>query len=309
MRIRSTIITFSAASFTEARSRARSASSAAPPVRGRVPLIGAVVTRSPARCRNSSGLAPTAARSGVTTSAARAGATGSTSRAHASCGSPSSRTSSRVAMLAWKISPRRISVTHRSTAARCASRSGHRVTAIRAVRSGAGRARSAHSCVYRRSAEPVSGCTAPGSSGRPGSGAPPATSASNHQRSPSCRSTSRYQDSTAVGRAPGGAWSRSPNQPPPTAPPVSAPGLAAGPADRGGASSTANGSAPSGAVSTGSVATSAPHDQLPPKATSRGRWASRRTAAATPDGATPSGTGTRCSPVRAGAVEVTGRAC
>ncbi|WP_226352753.1 hypothetical protein [Pseudonocardia sp. ICBG601] len=87
------------------------------------------------------------------------------------------------------------------------------------------------------------------------------------------------------------------------------PGVACGLADRGGASSTANGSAPAGAVNTGSVATSAPQDQLPPKATSRGRWASRRTAAATPDGATSAGIGTRCSPVRAGAVEVTGRAC
>jgi hypothetical protein len=60
LRIRSTIITFSAASFAERRNACAPALSSAG--RGQVPLIGDVTTSRPRRRRNSSGLKLATAR-------------------------------------------------------------------------------------------------------------------------------------------------------------------------------------------------------------------------------------------------------
>ena len=82
-RSRSTIITCSAASFSDARS------SAAPP-RGRVPLIGIVRIRSPRRARKSSGEADTTAQSSVTNASGWSGRSGAR-RAASARGSPAKR--------------------------------------------------------------------------------------------------------------------------------------------------------------------------------------------------------------------------
>ena len=114
LRIRSTIITFSARSFAD-----RESASPAPLSRGAVPLIGSVSTCRPRRRRKSSGEALHSAPHGPATSAAWRGASARVVRANRSSGSPDQRPSRRRQMLAWKISPSAIRSRQAATASGC----------------------------------------------------------------------------------------------------------------------------------------------------------------------------------------------
>ena len=117
LRTRSTIITFSARSFSERSSPSRSAAAEAGSTgRGRVPLIGALRTRRPWRSRNSSGERLATAPDGSEMYAARSGRRRDTARAKRSSGSPLRRDSKRVQMLAWNRSPAWIRSRHAPTA-------------------------------------------------------------------------------------------------------------------------------------------------------------------------------------------------
>jgi hypothetical protein len=125
LRIKSTIITFSARSLTERSSIARSRRAASSPAgRGRVPLIGCESTLGPVRRRNSSGDKLATAPSGVRMKAAYGGSSRVTARQNASSGSPPNSASSRRQMFAWKMSPRRMQLTVWRTADRCSSADG-----------------------------------------------------------------------------------------------------------------------------------------------------------------------------------------
>ncbi|AXY50989.1 hypothetical protein YT1_1553 [Rhodococcus ruber] len=95
LRTRSTIITFSATSLTDARNRAGSA-----PI-GSVPLIGLDVTRSPWRARNNSGDRDATAPQSPATYAARAGAVRSIPSAKKCSGLPDQAPVKRVHTHAW----------------------------------------------------------------------------------------------------------------------------------------------------------------------------------------------------------------
>jgi hypothetical protein len=101
LRIRSTIMVFSARSLPDAAS----SSPAACGPTAAVPLIGEVSTSSPVRRRNSSGDRLTTAPSGLSTKAARAGSSAATPAQKTSSGSPVKDASSRAHRLAWKMSP------------------------------------------------------------------------------------------------------------------------------------------------------------------------------------------------------------
>ena len=108
-RSRSTIITCSAASFSDARS-----SAAAP--RGRVPLIGIVRIRSPRRARKSSGEAETTAQSPLTKGS---GCSGRSGKASASArGFPANGAWRCWTTLTWYTSPRAIASRTSSIASR-----------------------------------------------------------------------------------------------------------------------------------------------------------------------------------------------
>jgi hypothetical protein len=117
LRIRSTIMTFSARSFAAPASSARCASApSASAGRGRVPLIGAVRTVSPVRATNSSGDRLATAPHGPASHAARSGASAATPRVKRSTASPSSSACRRSDRLAWKRSPAAIRSRQASTA-------------------------------------------------------------------------------------------------------------------------------------------------------------------------------------------------
>ena len=121
LRIRSTIITFSARSFTDAARAARVSSARLPSrpsasTRGAVPLIGSVTTSRPLRRRNSSGeRLQTAPHSPAITPPWR-GSSVPAVRAKRSSGSPFHSASSRRQRFAWKISPAAIRSRHSSIA-------------------------------------------------------------------------------------------------------------------------------------------------------------------------------------------------
>jgi hypothetical protein len=170
LRTRSTIITFSARSFSDA------SSSAWPPA-GRVPLIGALRTVRPERVRNTSGERLATVPHGPATNAARSVGSASAAVANRSNASPSSRPERRMQRLAWNRSPARIRVRHASTAAAWPRGDGvQRQSRVENARGGRGAAIRAASSSRRLAI----------ASARSG-----VTSASNHHR-PAASSRSRW---------------------------------------------------------------------------------------------------------------------
>ena len=125
LRIRSTIITFSARFLADRSSspRCRRARRSHDDRRC-VPLTGRDNTVLPFLRRNSSGDRLATAPSGTRMKAAYGGCRTATAWQNASSGSPSKAAPSRRQMFAWKMSPRRMYSTARLTAALCSAAEG-----------------------------------------------------------------------------------------------------------------------------------------------------------------------------------------